>query len=71
MARNKTAETGSMPTTAEKLRAVRLELSEDVHKLLRLDAAERDTSLGELARHYVTLALRQPRMTRTMQGGDK
>ena len=71
MARKKTAETGSMPTTAEKLRAVRPELSEDVHKLLRLDAAERDTSLGELARHYVTLALRQPRMTRTMQGGDK
>lgn len=37
-------------TTTEKLRAVRLELPEDVHKLLRLEAAKQDTSLAALAR---------------------
>ncbi len=46
-----------MPATEAKLRAVRLELPEDIHKLLRLEAAKRDTSLGELARQFVTEAL--------------
>jgi plasmid stability protein len=45
----------------ETLRAVRLELPLDVHKLLRLRAAEEDTSLGELARRYVTEALKRPK----------
>ncbi len=49
-----------MEATQEKLRAVRLELPEDVHRLLRLEAAKRDTSLGELARQFVTEALKRP-----------
>lgn len=53
MARKKTDEAAQEP----KLRAVRLELPEDVHRLLRLEAARRDVSLGELAREYVTTAL--------------
>jgi hypothetical protein len=67
MARKRsTAEKPDMPATQEKLRAVRLELPEDVHKLLRREAAERDVSLGELARELVTNALKQPR-----KGGEK
>jgi len=50
-----------MPAVAaektEKLRAVRLELPEDVHKLLRREAAEQDKSLSELARQFVTECL--------------
>ena len=48
-----------MPATEQKLRAVRLELPEDVHKLLRRQAADEDKSLGELARRFVTEALTQ------------
>lgn len=47
-----------MPATEVKLRAVRLELPEDVHKLLRLEAAKRDVSLGDLARALVTEGLK-------------
>jgi predicted HicB family RNase H-like nuclease len=36
--------------TAEKLRAVRLEVPEDVHEQLRIEAARQDTSLAALAR---------------------
>jgi len=39
------------------LRAVRIELTENVHKLLRREAAEQDKSLSELARQFVTDAL--------------
>jgi predicted HicB family RNase H-like nuclease len=39
--------------TEEKLRAVRLELPEDVHKMLRLEAAKQDSSLAALARTAV------------------
>ena len=46
-----------LPATAAKLRAVRLELPEDIHKLLRKEAAEQDKSLGELARQFVTECL--------------
>jgi predicted HicB family RNase H-like nuclease len=57
MARKTTKGEPDMPATEEKLRAVRLELPEDVHKLLRREAAEQDKSLGELARQFVTEAL--------------
>ena len=50
-----------MPATSEKLRAVRLELPEDVHKLLRLEAARRDMSLGDLARVLVSESLKTKR----------
>ena len=52
------------PEKTKKLRAVRLELPEDIHKLLRTEAAEQDKSLGELARKFVTEAL-----TRKKGGG--
>ena len=47
-----------------KLRAVRLELPEDVHKLLRLEAAKQDTSLAALARIAV-----EEYLTRRKPGG--
>jgi hypothetical protein len=60
MARKKTEETKPMEVTAEKLRAVRLELPEDTHKLLRREAADRDLSLGETARQLVEEGLKRP-----------
>jgi predicted HicB family RNase H-like nuclease len=48
-----------MPATGEKLRMVRLELPEEWHKLLRLEAAKRDVSLAALAREYVEEGLRK------------
>jgi hypothetical protein len=50
MARKQTTEKPAMPATAEKLRAVRLELSEPEHAALRIEAAKQDTSLARLAR---------------------
>jgi predicted HicB family RNase H-like nuclease len=50
MARKQAERKAEMIATDEKLRAVRLELPEDVHKLLRLEAAKQDTSLAALAR---------------------
>jgi predicted HicB family RNase H-like nuclease len=72
MARKKTEGKPTMPATAakEKLRAVKLELPEDVHKLLRLEAAKQDTSLGELARQFVTEALKRPRRGRGEGAGE-
>jgi hypothetical protein len=40
----------SAAATEEKLRAVRLELSEPEHAALRIEAAKQDTSLAHLAR---------------------
>lgn len=53
MARKQAEGKPEMIATDEKLRAVRLELPEDVHKLLRLEAAKEDTSLAALARKAV------------------
>jgi predicted HicB family RNase H-like nuclease len=53
MARKQAGDKPVMIATDEKLRAVRLELPEDVHKLLRLEAAKQDTSLAALARTAV------------------
>jgi predicted HicB family RNase H-like nuclease len=51
MGRKRRNPEANMETAAEVgLRAVRLELPEDVHKLLRLEAAKQDVSLGALAR---------------------
>jgi len=60
MARKTTKGKPDMPATEQKLRAVRLELPEDVHRLLRRKAADEDKSLGELARQFVTEALKGP-----------
>ena len=57
-----------MDIVAEKLRAVRLELPEDVHKLLRREAADRDLSLGETARRLIEEALK--RKPGGSKGGD-
>jgi hypothetical protein len=59
MARKRTAEAKPMDAAAEKLRAVRLELPEDTHKLLRREAADRDLSLGETARQLVEEGLKK------------
>jgi len=55
MARKKAQDTEKtdMPAVEQKLRMVRLELPEDFHKLLRLEAAKRDISLAALAREAV------------------
>ena len=42
-----------MEATAPKLRAVRLELSEEEHAALRVQAAKEDVSLMQLARKAV------------------
>jgi hypothetical protein len=47
------------------LRAVRLELPEELHKLLRLEAAKQDTSLALVARE----AVREYLMKRTGKPG--
>jgi hypothetical protein len=70
MARKKTEGNPEMPATEIRLRAVRLELPEDVHKLLRLEAARRDVSLGELARLFVTEALRPSKRGKGSQAED-
>ncbi len=59
MARKKAEGAEPMDATAERLRAVRLELGEELHKLLRKEAAERDLSLGETARQLIDEALRR------------
>jgi hypothetical protein len=59
MARKKTTEKPDMPAVEEKLRMVRLELPEEWHKLLRLEAAKRDVSLAALAREYVEQGLKR------------
>jgi hypothetical protein len=46
-------------TTATKLRAVRLEVTESTHTLLRLEAARQDKPLSELARIAVEDYLRR------------
>jgi hypothetical protein len=53
MAKDQVGGKGKMITVEDKLRAVRLELPEDLHKLLRLEAARQDTSLAALARAAV------------------
>jgi hypothetical protein len=50
-----------MPATGEQLRPVRLAVTEDVHKLLRIEAARLDMSLGDTARKIVTDYLRAKR----------
>lgn len=60
MARKATKGKTEIQTTEAKLRAVRLELPEELHRLLRLEAAKRDTSLAELARALVSEALSKP-----------
>lgn len=69
MATKRTKGKTDMQATEPKMRAVRLELTEDVHKLLRLEAALRDVSLGELAREYVTEALKRKRGKGHGEGG--
>jgi hypothetical protein len=58
-----------MAAQEEKLRAVRLELPENVHTLLRLEAAKQDTSLAALARRAVEDYLFK-RKTRLPKGGE-
>lgn len=57
MARKK-AEKPEMPTTAEpKVKPVRLDLTPEEHKMLRLEAAEEETSMNMLARQILVQAL--------------
>jgi predicted HicB family RNase H-like nuclease len=53
MGRKREKEKTEMEATAPKLRAVRLELSEDEHAALRIQAAKEDVSLMQLARKAV------------------
>ncbi len=51
MARKKPPQKSDAPSASEeKLRAVRLEVTEAEHEALRIEAAKQDVSLGELAR---------------------
>ena len=58
MARKK-ASPKPMSGASTELRAVRLELSEESHRALRLEAAGRDVSLAELARTLVEEGLKR------------
>jgi plasmid stability protein len=51
MARKK--EVKPMPATETALKAVRLELSPDIHKQLRIEAAKQDKSMAALVRDLV------------------
>ena len=53
MARRKTAGKPEMVTTDAELKAVRLELPADIHKALRVAAAQEDVSMAVLARQLV------------------
>ncbi len=53
MARKRAKEKLDMEAVAPKLRAVRLELSEEEHAALRVQAAKEDVSLMQLARKAV------------------
>jgi len=53
MARKRGKEKPDMEATAERLRAVRLELSEEEHAALRIEAAKQDLSLMQMARMLV------------------
>ncbi|WP_165252959.1 hypothetical protein [Paludisphaera soli] len=57
MARKTTKGDAGMPAAETKLRAVRLELDEDTHRLLRLEAAKADLSLAAMARILVAEAI--------------
>jgi hypothetical protein len=59
MAKKQAGGKSKMVTAEEKLRAVRLELPEEVHTLLRLEAAKQDTSLAALARRLVEESLKR------------
>ena len=55
----KTTKDAAMPTETEpKLKPVRLDLSEDVHRLLRLVAADEGMSMAAYARDAFELHLR-------------
>ena len=64
MARKK--EVKPVPATETTLKAVRLELSPDVHKQLRIEAAQQDKSMAALVRDLVEefLAGRKPKGAR-------
>ncbi len=57
MAKRRKGSAEPMEATAEKLRPVRLEVSEDLHKWIRREAAERDASLGETVRQVLSEVL--------------
>jgi plasmid stability protein len=60
---------GDMPATETQLRAVRLELPENAHKLLRLEAAKQDKSLSQMARDIVEgYLLGRPKATGKAKG---
>jgi hypothetical protein len=59
MARKKPGGKTDVVAAKEELRAVRLELPEEIHALLRVEAAKQDTSLAALARIAVEEYLRR------------
>src|SRR5262245_39913322 len=61
MARKQTKGPSKMPATEERLRAVRLELSEQEHAALRIEAAKQDLSLMHMARRLVAEGLKRTR----------
>ena len=64
MARKKT-EKPEMPATAEpKVKPVRVDLTPEEHKLLRLEAAEAETSMSALAHELLVASLRARRAAR-------
>lgn len=68
MARKK-AEKKEMPATAEsQTRPVRLDLPPDVHRLLRLLAADEDVSMASYARDHLAAHLREEAKRKGIKG---
>lgn len=61
MPRKQTTEGRPMNATGAELKAVRLELTPDTHKQLRIKAAERDLSMAALVRGLVEEYLKADR----------
>lgn len=59
MAKKKKAESEPVPATALETKPVRLDLPEDVHRLLRKVAAEHNRSMASHARDIVARVLRE------------
>ena len=61
MPRKLSTEGRPVDATGTLLRAVRLELSPEVHKALRIEAAKQDKSMAALVREWVEDHLAKPR----------
>jgi plasmid stability protein len=68
MPRKKSGDGRLMNAQGQELRTVRLDLPADIHKRLRIEAAQREISMAQLARVFVKQGLAK---TKNPKGGAK